>query len=526
VRKFIRLVSEGKWAEARETILEYSPFPSVCGRVCPHFCQMNCNRKFLDGEVRIGQLERLLGDSGDLKKKKPVSLARKEKIGVIGAGPGGLTAGWDLLRNGYRVTVFEKESEAGGMLVNGIPDYRLPAEVVRKEIKALEDAGLRIERGVEIGVDHEYAGWASQFDAVILAAGRQIGRPLGIPGEGRAGRDVIQGVDFLRLSKFGEGDTFLFPRSRVIVIGGGNTAIDSACSALRWMRRLGNPAPEVTVCYRRDRDEMPAFRSEVDRAREEGVRFQTLLMPSRIVAENGLVEGVEFLRCQLGEKDGGGRKTPLPIPGSEVVMPCDKLIIATGQSARLPFDSGFEEKPMKEGRVALPEGPPLFFLDDLGTVAEVIGAGHRMAQAVMEALERRKGVAPKETEEKIIRFEDLNLNYFEKRSPVPIGELSPEESAGSFKEIVQPYTPEEAKMEADRCLSCGECNGCDNCYRYCPDMAVIKLDGKYEVNLDFCKGCLVCFQECPRHAIEVAESPFQGGKSFWKERVRNFKIIG
>ena len=526
VRKFIRFVSEGKWAEARETILEHSPFPSVCGRVCPHFCQMNCNRKSLDGEVRIGQLERLLGDSIGLKKRGSFGLAKKSKIGIIGAGPGGLTAGWDLLRNGYRVTVFEKQSEPGGMLISGIPDYRLPVEVVRREIKALEGGGLQIETGIEIGVDLDYTEWASQFDAVILAVGRQIGRPLGVPGEGGPGQAVMQGIDFLRLSKSGKGDARLSPQDRVIVIGGGNTAIDSACSALRWMMKSGNGTPEVTLCYRREMDEMPAFRDEVSRAQKEGIRFQTLLMPNKVLAENGLLRGVEFLRCRPGETDGSGRKTPLPIPGSEVVIPCDKLIIATGQSARIPIDSDSGETSMKEGRVNLTGGPPLFFLDDLGTVAEVIGAGHRMAQAVIEVFERKRKPIPKEAGEEIIRFEDLNLNYFEKRSPVPFGELPPEESVTGFREIIQPYTLEEATSEAGRCLSCGECNGCDNCYRYCPDMAVIKQDGKYEVNLDYCKGCLVCFEECPRHAIEVVESPYQGGKSFWKDRVQNFKIIG
>jgi Pyruvate/2-oxoacid:ferredoxin oxidoreductase delta subunit len=337
---------------------------------------------------------------------------------------------------------------------------------------------------------------------------------------------VMQGIDFLRLSKSGKGDACLSPQDRVIVIGGGNTAIDSACSALRWMMKSGNGTPEVTLCYRREMDEMPAFRDEVSRAQKEGIRFQTLLMPNKVLAENGLLRGVEFLRCRPGETDGSGRKTPLPIPGSEVVIPCDKLIIATGQSARIPIDSDSGETSMKEGRVSLTGGPPLFFLDDLGTVAEVIGAGHRMAQAVIEVFERKRKPIPKEAGEKIIRFEDLNLNYFEKRSPVPFGELPPEESVTGFREIIQPYTPEEATSEAGRCLSCGECNGCDNCYRYCPDMAVIKQDGKYEVNLDYCKGCLVCFEECPRHAIEVVESPYQGGKSFWKDRVQNFKIIG
>ena len=170
--------------------------------------------------------------------------------------------------------------------------------------------------------------------------------------------------------------------------------------------------------------------------------------------------------------------------------------------------------------------PPLFFLDDLGTVAEVIGAGHRIADTVMEALERKAKPLPKEEKGKVIQFEDLNVNYFEKKSFIPLRELSPEESMTSFSEIFQSYTPEEAKSEASRCLSCGECNGCDNCYRYCPDMAVIKQNGKYGVSLDYCKGCLVCFQECPRHAIEVAESESIGGKSFWKERVQNLKIIG
>ena len=332
------------------------------------------------------------------------------------------------------------------MLINGIPDYRLPVEVVRREIKALEDGGLHIKTGIEIGVDLGYSEWASQFDAVILAVGRQTGKPLGVPGEDGPKQAVMQGIDFLRLSKSAKGDARLSPHDRVIVIGGGNTAIDSACSALRWMKKSGNGSPEVTLCYRRDMDEMPAFQSDVERARKEGVRFQTLLMPNRILANSGLLQGVEFLRCRLGETDGSGRKAPLPIPGSEVVIPCDELIIATGQSIKLPFDFGYGEKSMKEGRVGLAEGPPLFFLDDLGTVAEVIGAGHRMAQAVIEVFERKKKPIRKEAEEKIIRFEDLNPNYFEKRNPVPIGELSPEESVTGFKEIVQPYTPEEAKI--------------------------------------------------------------------------------
>jgi len=526
VRKFVRLVSEGKWAEAWEVILERSPFPSVCGRVCPHFCQMNCNRRFLDGEVRIGQLERLLGDSVGPGKRKHFSVAKKRRIAIIGAGPGGLTAGWDLLRNGYRVTVFEKRSEPGGMLIHGIPDYRLPPEVVRREIRALEEAGLEIKTGIEVGRDTAYSEIASQHDAVILAVGRQTGRTLGIPGESGYVKGVMQGIDFLRLSKSGKGDQAFAPNDRVVVIGGGNTAIDSACTALRWLRKPGSEAPEVTICYRRGLEEMPAFQTEIGRARGEGVRFKTLLAPNQFFSEDGVLRGVEFLQCRLSEIDETGRKRPIPVRGSEIVIPCDKLIVATGQAALLPFNSEPGETALKEGRLESFPGPPVFFLDDLGTVAEVIGAGHRIAEAVMEALEQKVRPLAKEEKGKVIQFEDLNVNYFKSKPSVSLNELSTEKSVASFSEIVQPYTSEEGKAEASRCLSCGECNACDNCYLYCPDLAVIKQDGKYEVNLDYCKGCLVCFQECPRHAIEVAESPSSGGKSFWREKVQNFKIIG
>jgi len=202
------------------------------------------------------------------------------------------------------------------------------------------------------------------------------------------------------------------------------------------------------------------------------------------------------------------------------------LILATGQEIRLPFELDPGSLSLKEGRVERFAGPPLFFLEDLGTVAEVIGAGHRIAQAVMETLEKRSEPKAPEEKQEVVRFEDLNLNYFQKKPSVTVKEIPVERSVSSFEEVVQPYSIDEARAEAQRCFSCGACNGCDNCYRYCPDMAVIKQDGRYEVNLDYCKGCLVCFEECPRHAIEVVGVPTQGGKAFWRERVRNFKIIG
>ena len=172
------------------------------------------------------------------------------------------------------------------------------------------------------------------------------------------------------------------------------------------------------------------------------------------------------------------------------------------------------------------ENVPIFFLDDLGTVAQVIGAAHRISQEVMKAFDRRQKPLPETRDERVIQFEDLNLNYIERRDPIEVRELAQAKSILSFSEIVEPYTETEAEAEANRCISCGACNACDNCYRYCPDMAVIKEDGSYRVNLDYCKGCLVCVQECPRHVIEITQSPSLEGSSLWLEKVQNFKIIG
>ena len=526
VRRFVNLLAEGRFTEAREVVRNRSPFPSVCGRVCPHFCQLQCNRRFWDGEVRIGQLERFVGDMAEQEKRSSFRRVRRHRIAIVGAGPGGLSAGWDLLRQGYQVKVFEKESEPGGMLIRGIPNYRLPAEVVRREISLLVEAGLEIETGIEVGRDLPYPEMARQFDAIVLALGRQAGRPLQIEGEMEGLQGLMQGIDFLRRSKSGEGTKLLTRSDRVLVIGGGNTAIDVAASALRWLKKLGNETPEVTLCYRRDRAEMPAFQSEVERAEREGIRIRTLLAPKRIISEGSVLRAVEFARCQLGDPDESGRRRPEVVPGSDVLISCDKLILATGQEIRLPFELDPGSLSLKEGRVERFAGPPLFFLEDLGTVAEVIGAGHRIAQAVMETLEKRSEPKAPEEKQEVVRFEDLNLNYFQKKPSVTVKEIPVERSVSSFEEVVQPYSIDEARAEAQRCFSCGACNGCDNCYRYCPDMAVIKQDGRYEVNLDYCKGCLVCFEECPRHAIEVVEVPTQGGKAFWRERVRNFKIIG
>lgn len=526
VRRFVHLLGEGRLVEAQEEVRSRSPFPGVCGRVCPHFCELHCNRSFWDGEVKIGQLERFVGDMPGGARRGPFRRIRKHRVAIVGAGPGGLTAGWDLLCQGYQVKIFEKDSEPGGMLLRGIPDYRLPAEVVRREIGLLVEAGLEIETGVEVGRDLSFEEVVRPFDAVVLALGRQQGRPLQIEGERADLKGLMQGIEFLRLSKRGKGADVLTPGDRVVVVGGGNTAIDAASSALRWLRKLGDQAPEVTICYRRDKAEMPAFQREVQRAEEEGIRIRTLLAPKRIVSEGSVLKGVEFFRCQLGEPDERGRRKPSVIPGSGVLVPCEKLILATGQETRLPFDLDFEGVSWKEGRVEKIARPPLFFLEDLGTVAEVIGAGHRIAQAVMMVLERKPEKEVPDTKEQVVRFEDLNLNYFPKTPSIGLKEVALERSTSSFEEIVQPYTLEEARGEARRCFSCGACNGCDNCYRFCPDMAVVKRDGSYEVNLEYCKGCLVCFEECPRHAIGVETVPARGGEISWRERVQNFKIIG
>jgi NADH-quinone oxidoreductase subunit F len=330
---YVTLISEGKFKEAIAVIKDANPFPAVLGRVCVHPCEDKCRRNQVDKAVAICALKRFAADK-DMNSfpsyRPPLERPKNKKVAVIGAGPGGLSGAYFLARKGYKVTVFEALPVAGGMLAVGIPDYRLPREVLGAEIKTITDLGVEIKYNTAIGKDITVDQlFAEGYEAVLLATGAHKGQKLGIPGEDAPG--VADGVTFLRKVNLQE---TVKVAGKVAVIGGGNVAIDAARSALR----LG--ADEVFILYRRAKDDMPAYAEEIADAEMEGIKIHTLVAPKQIVVKNGEAKGVECLRMSLGKFDKGGRRTPEAIEGSQFVIDADLVIAAIGQSPDLSYLNG------------------------------------------------------------------------------------------------------------------------------------------------------------------------------------------
>ena len=317
----------GRLDEALRIVREDNPLPGVCGRVCYHPCEQACNRKEFDEAVNIRGFERYLSDHGrvDLEREAPAAV-KKEKVVVIGSGPAGLSAAYHLARRGYRVTILEALPEPGGMLRYGIPEYRLPVEVLQREIGYIRRLGVEIRTGVRVGGDIPLTEIKREYQALFLAAGAQGSRRLGIEGEDLSG--VLEGIRFLRQVRHG-GRVDI--GRRVVVIGGGNTAVDCA----RTARRLGGE--EVTILYRRSRLEMPALSDDLNGAEREGIRLECPVRPKRLIAEKGRLAALECLRMEPGPPDEDGRPRPVPIPGSEFILPVETVIVAVGQVPEVEF---------------------------------------------------------------------------------------------------------------------------------------------------------------------------------------------
>ncbi|RLC70888.1 MAG: glutamate synthase [Chloroflexi bacterium] len=393
-----------------------------------------------------------------------------------------------------------------------IPEYRLPKEVLEREIAAIVATGVEVKTGVRLGVDVSLDD-LKDYAAVFLAVGQSRSRRLGVPGE--EATDVLPGIDFLarvaRGQRVGLGE-------KVAVIGGGNTAMDAA----RTARRLG---ADVTIFYRRSRAEMPAIDEEVNEALDEGVRIEFLRAPVAVLTEDGHVRGLRLTEMELGAPDESGRRRPLPVAGSEYDVACDTVIPALGQVADLSFLDA--EVKSERGRIITDEKaattrPPIFAGGDVatgfGTVTAAVGSGKRAALAIdcfLRGVERtfpdlaqNVQAAPRPHDAAVVRFEDLNTAYFEEE-PRPRQEQRP--AAGrvtTFEEVNLGYGEDAALAEAQRCFSCGTCNECDNCLIFCPDVAVLRGpsdDEPFVFNYDYCKGCGICVSECPRHAISFEE---------------------
>ncbi len=487
VREFIKLSGEGKFEEAVEVIYKHNPFPAVCGRVCPHFCEQACNRNELDEAVNIGAVERFLGDRFKNTTPKKVPVNYEEKIAVIGGGPAGLTAALQLRRRGYDVTVFEGAPKAGGMMRTGIPKFRLPDHALDDEIRRIEEEGVRIITNRKVKVNE----LEDDFSAVIVSVGSHVGSKMNIANENL----MLDGIKFLYDFKLDGNNHGIEKGDTVAIIGGGNTAIDVARTALR----LG---AVPTIYYRRTSKEMPAIAHEVDEAIAEGVKIDFLTTP---VALNGNDKDItlSMVKMELGEPDESGRRKPVPVNGSEYTIKVNKVIAAIGQRFdEFVFDG--KNIPVEQGKIEVEANIPVFCAGDMawgGTVTEAIGSGNKVSDEV-HAYFRSLPYSHEENHPTIVMPVDINFTYY---MPTPrINNVIKHDIDfyGNFEEVVEGLKEEQIVKETSRCMHCGECFSCGNCYNYCPDAAIhLDDDGRLRIDYDYCKGCGICVQECPCSAM-------------------------
>ncbi len=503
IPQYFAYVKDKKYEQAWHIILEDNPLPGVTGRVCYHPCEAVCNRGDYDESIAIHNMERFVADQ-NLKHHIPQSFIRdkhEETIAIIGSGPAGLSAAYQLTLLGYTVTIFEAAEQAGGMLRLGIPEYRLPREVLDKEIEDIVRLGVTIKTAIRVGRDIGMDTLQRDFNAVLIATGAYKSWGMNLPGEELKG--IASGLSFLKEYNL----TGSAPiGKRVVVVGGGNTAIDTARSALR----LG---ADVTIVYRRSKAEMPAVPEEVEDAQREGIHIRFLTNPVGF-SGNGKVEQIRLIRMELGEADESGRRRPIPIKGSEYTIDADQVLLAIGEVPDLDFlPDSFK---LKKDRLLVDHfqrtgQPGIFACGDastgpIGTVVDAIGTGKRAAHSIHQYLSSKTVHIPEEPTDGV-PFDTLNLDYFQQESRPQERQHHSTQLKGDFNEVNLGIGEDDAVYEANRCFSCGTCTYCDNCLIFCPDVA-IRFDvdkHEYVINYDFCKGCGICVQECPRNAMSYEE---------------------
>lgn len=478
IQGYVQLIGQGKYQEAIQLIMQRLPLPGVLGRVCPHPCESECRRQEVDAPVAIRELKRFAADQVDMGELPlPEIEKRAEKVAIVGSGPAGLTVAYYLALKGYQVTIFEALPKLGGMLRVGIPDYRLPAEVLDAEIGHILRLGIAAETNKRLGRDFTLEKLKDQgFDALFLAIGAHGGMEANLPGESDVD-GMVNAVDFLREVNLGARDK---PGDNVVIIGGGNVAIDAARSA----RRLGCEA--VKVVYRRSRDEMPAYPEEIVDALDEGIEIHFLTAPARVIGSDEKVTGLECIKTALGPPDASGRRRPEPIEGSEFIIDCDSIIPAIGQ--RIDIDPAWGKTIPSLARrntfeinpyTMQTSIPHIFAAGDAVTgpasVIEAVGAGHKAVEAIDRFL---NGEDLEDYAEQIAGEDAPGQDWQEipkdidKKPRAHPTQLDPQGRSRCFDEVAHPLSESEAQTEAQRCLNCGICSECMACVDACEPNAI------------------------------------------------------
>ncbi len=467
---YVNLVAEGRYAEALAVIRKENPLPVVCGRVCTHPCEEACARGQVDEPIAIRDLKRFLTDwemEHDCFEPPEKQPDRGVKVAIIGSGPAGLTAAWYLALEGFAVTIFEALPKAGGMLRVGIPDYRLPPKVLDYEIECIKKLGVEIKLGTSFGEDVTLESLESEgYQAVFMSIGAHHCLTLGVPGEDIPG--VQPGVTFLRDAALGQGQN---PGRRVVVVGGGNVAIDSARTALR----LGSE--EVTILYRRTRQEMPAYEDEIIEALDEGVKIEYLVAPVRFVEKDGRLAAVEVIRMELGEPDASGRRRPVPVQGSEYVIEIDGALPAIGQEPDISCMDRDQTCRLEVARRNCLAVDPVSLQTNMAHVfaggdvvlgpasaVEAVGQGKQAAESIRRFIDGEDLTAGRERPMKMAEPDTSGYAMRPRRRP---GQADPAGRRTSWDEVVQTLDEADAKAEAERCLACAGCAECLLCVEAC-----------------------------------------------------------
>ena len=517
IQGYLDLVKRGKYLDAYALIKEDMPFPSVTGRVCYHPCERACNRGQYDEAISIRAVERFLGDLGQALARDVVRPGKPngKKVGVVGSGPAGHSAAYQLARLGYKVTILEKSPKAGGLNRGGIPDWVLPQHVLDREIERLIELGITIKTNTDVGKDVTWDDLKKNYDACVLAVG--LTEPNSVRAEGENKDGVLYGLPFLR--DIGMGTSKVKLGARVAVIGGGNTAIDCAREALR------QGAVEVTmITVEANPKEMPAVAEDLHDMLEEGVELIHKRAMTAVLGDGK----VEALLLHPAHFAGAINASPIVVnreaPAERFAV--DNVIIAVGQHASLawlPKEFKNERGTIKADRFGRLGNTNFFAAGDivqLGSgqplmVVNAVGDGKRVAFN-LDRLLRGEPLEPRKTPVDVIMdLNRMNMTYFPHFPRVRQAMLPRTSRHKTQDEVIQSFTEKQAVEEASRCFSCGTCNACDNCYLVCPEPCIVRSErsnGLYKILVNYCKGCRVCIEECPTGCLEgVPELDFDTG---------------